>query len=58
MDPQACLQRFIDADKDQDWDEAETAAEDLMVWMARGGFEPKWPPEMTRAAFMAWKRPD
>ena len=38
MDPNACLQRMEDAIDARDISEAADAAEDLLMWIARGGF--------------------
>ena len=45
MDPNACLDRFIDAVMDRDLDEILEAARDLQGWIAAGGFtpdDPRW----------------
>jgi hypothetical protein len=42
MDPDACLLRFLDAIEDGDDTDREWAAEDLVEWCARGGFDPRW----------------
>lgn len=43
MDPQACLQRIIDAAKANRLQEYINACEDLAGWLRRGGFAPKVP---------------
>lgn len=53
MDPNACFDRWKFAVARGDADEARDAADDLLGWLARGGFEPKWTPEM-RAHFMTY----
>jgi hypothetical protein len=40
MDPTATLLRALRAIKDQDRDEAREAFQDLIEWLARGGFMP------------------
>ena len=42
MDPQACLERFLNALEDNDLREAAEAKRDLRAWLANGGFEPNW----------------
>jgi hypothetical protein len=56
VDPNACLQRFLDALEDNDASEAWHAHLDLSVWLTRGGFEPSDTEEL--ATFRAWKRLD
>lgn len=65
MDPNACLDRFLSALDDQDYEEAEDAYDDLCAWMLKGGFEPDWEefeqdgvPEVTKEWFMGWSPPD
>jgi len=41
MDPKACVQRWLDAMDDDDWEEFEAAAEDYNDWVGRGGFPVK-----------------
>jgi hypothetical protein len=41
MDPNAALQRFLDACLDNDRDEAEDALEALAGWIQGGGFLPQ-----------------
>jgi len=41
MDPNATLQRFIEALISGDRQDAREAHQDLTEWLARGGFEPK-----------------
>jgi len=48
MDPQACLQRWRDATDREERAEAET---DLVTWLARGGFEPRWTTPEERERF-------
>jgi hypothetical protein len=55
MDPNACLNRFVDACVAKDWEEAKEAHSDLCTWLRGGGFEPKWTP-ITRDEFMRWRR--
>lgn len=42
MDPNACLERFLDALEENDYREAFEAHRDLQQWMAKGGFSPTW----------------
>lgn len=56
MDPNACLQRFLEALEDNDSAEAWGAHLDLSTWLARGGFEPS--NDEGLAVFRAWKRLD
>lgn len=42
MDPQAALERWRRAVRDNDREEAHDAALDLARWIRSGGFEPKW----------------
>ena len=51
MDPQATLQRWVDAILEGNKSEAIRAYVDLKGWMDRGGFEPKWEPLQRRALF-------
>jgi hypothetical protein len=44
MDPQACLERWRDALTEYDREEEDDARNDLLAWLARGGFEPEWRP--------------
>lgn len=55
MDPQACLQRFIDALAEKDTDEARDAHADLIEWIERGGFEPLWE-GISREEFFAFDK--
>lgn len=41
MDPDACLDRLVDALNDGDGDEARAAATDLGIWIGRDGFIPE-----------------
>lgn len=55
MDPNACLQRFVDAIADGDFAEARDAQSDLLGWLARGGFAPDWGGHgWTRETFESW----
>lgn len=45
MDPQACLERWRSALRDHDRKEEDDARNDLLAWIARGGFEPEWGPD-------------
>jgi len=47
MDPNACLERLLDAVETNDSEEAVEAARDLLGWMARGGAPPTVGGEMT-----------
>lgn len=38
MDPNACLQRYLAACRDDDHDEVQDAAEDYNEWIRRNGF--------------------
>jgi hypothetical protein len=38
MDPQACLDRMIEALKNYEYDEADAARTDLWEWIGKGGF--------------------
>ena len=40
MDPNACLERFCDALRSDDAEEAEQSANDLIHWLGRGGAMP------------------
>jgi len=40
MDPKACIERFCEAIRDGDWEEAHAALEDLREWREKGGFLP------------------
>jgi hypothetical protein len=40
MNPNACLNRFIEAIRDRDHKEMRQAAGDLADWIQRGGFAP------------------
>jgi hypothetical protein len=42
MDPTACLERWRKAMRERDREEEDDARSDLLGWVARGGFEPKW----------------
>lgn len=58
MDPNACLQRFLDAVDDafcghEAWD----AHLDLDIWLSRGGFEPDWSLD-PEGKFKSYKRLD
>lgn len=56
MDPNACLQRFLDAIEDNEASEAYEAHLDLTAWLRGGGFEPSNTEGF--ATFKAWKRLD
>lgn len=43
MDPNACLNRILDAIMDEDWQEAHDALNELQLWTGRGGFKPTDP---------------
>ncbi len=53
MDPDATYWRWRQAVEDGDWQEAKYAQEDLMNWLSRGGFDPRWT-EAERVQFMDW----
>ena len=40
MDPQACFARITDAMAEGDYEEAFYACNDMIDWLAKGGFEP------------------
>lgn len=40
MDPNACLERLIEAIRDRDYAEIRYAADDLADWIAKGGDSP------------------
>lgn len=40
MDPNACLERILNAIADKDFQEAIEAADDLLGWKNSGGFRP------------------
>jgi len=42
MDPNATVQRLLEAIDDHDLEAAREAADDLSNWLARGGFAPDW----------------
>jgi hypothetical protein len=50
MDPNAVLQRFLDALASGDRDEATTALSNLQAWIAKGGFLPADPRKSAYAA--------
>lgn len=41
MDPDACVNRLLEALGDRSREEAEEAADDLNEWLEKGGFEPR-----------------
>jgi hypothetical protein len=45
MDPEACLDRLLDAATSGDADELRGAADDLAAWLQDGGFPPRDPRE-------------
>jgi hypothetical protein len=45
MDPDACLDRLLDAATSSDPDELRCAADDLATWLERGGAPPADPRE-------------
>jgi len=51
MDPDAAYARWKQAVRDGDREEAADAHDDLVQWLHRGGFEPRWT-EAQRAKFM------
>ena len=53
MDPNACLQRWLDEDTDAERIEAAT---DLVTWLYRGGFQPSWAVEVRDEFFRFCKR--
>ena len=59
MDPQACLERWRSAVRIDDEEEAYEAAHDLVAWLDRGGFQPKWKDSSEvralRADALQWK---
>ena len=40
MDPQACFERITTSIAEEDYEEAFYACNDMIEWIARGGFEP------------------
>jgi hypothetical protein len=59
MDPEACLRNFYDALASVEYDDAVECHANLLEWLAKGGFEPKWSRYATsREAFAAWSLPD
>jgi hypothetical protein len=50
VDPNACLERFLNALSDGDYREAFEARRELANWLKNGGFAPDWTPE-SRSAF-------
>jgi hypothetical protein len=56
MDPDATWDRWRRAVRDGDQEEAEEAHRDLMRWLQRGGFEPRWT-EKQQLAFYNWAAP-
>lgn len=52
MDPTAAYRRWSTGD---DLSEMKEAAEDLIEWLNRGGFQPKWTAEQKRH-FLEWSR--
>jgi hypothetical protein len=42
MDPDATIERLVDALEHRDQEEAVAALDDLVKWMQRGGFAPKF----------------
>ncbi len=55
VDPNACLQRFLDALDDGDSHEAYDAHQDLTLWLKGGGSQPYWSEE-GRKAFSEFTR--
>jgi hypothetical protein len=53
VDPDATWDRWRRAVRDGDQEEAEEAHRDLMRWLQRGGFEPRWT-EKQQLAFYNW----
>lgn len=53
MDPQACLERFLSALNEKDYEEAIYAQSDLKTWIKGGGFEPQWE-GISKRAFYNW----
>lgn len=47
MDPNACLALLVTAIKDGEYEDAREHAENLLGWLAKGGFEPDWPENWT-----------
>ena len=41
MDPNACLDLLLEALRESRYADAEVHAEDLNVWLEKGGFEPR-----------------
>ena len=56
MDPDACYRRYRNAMKASDWQEAIEARRDLLAWLRRGGFEPKWSAALKRKFLKGTKR--
>lgn len=40
MDPDACMKALADAVGTANWEEAKERAQDMLTWLARGGFPP------------------
>ena len=51
MCPDACRQRIVDAQADDDPEEMLYAASDMLWWLSRGGHPPK---DMTREGTIRW----
>jgi hypothetical protein len=56
MDPDATYERWLQAVADGDNEEARYAHSDLMEWLNRGGFEPRWT-SSEREQFVDWNYP-
>lgn len=42
MNPDACMQRLLNAIEDQDREECAAATDDLAAWLDKGGFPPRF----------------
>jgi hypothetical protein len=58
MDPQVCYMQWLAAlnrEGGEDFETAEERAEDLVIWIKRGGWEPLWQDgDIGRDDFYAW----
>ena len=55
MDPNACYDLIMEAQRDGDWDAVAEHVENLQTWLARGGFEPDRP-NWRACVANAWER--
>ena len=51
MDPTACWQLWDDYVCEGELEEAQYAAMDLIEWLSKGGFAPKWTDEQSKGFF-------